>query len=50
MRLKEVLRMGFAKVICPKRSLKAIPQDQRKALQVIGVANVKEAIHAAGLS
>ncbi len=47
-RLKEAVRMGFSKAICPASSKGNLPKGLKSKLSLIEVRNVKEAIDAAG--
>ncbi len=49
LRLKEAQRMGFSKVICPKRSLNGLSKDAKSKIELCGVDNVREAASVAGL-
>ncbi len=44
LRLKEIRRLGFKKVIIPQRSLKQINPEEYN-LEIYGVSNVRQAIH-----
>lgn len=46
LRLREVSRIGFQKVIVPKHSLKQIDESDYEGLKIIGVNNISQAIHA----
>lgn len=45
-RMKEAIQMGFKRCVVPKRNIKGIPHEQRENIEIIGVENVEEAIHA----
>lgn len=45
-RIKEAVRMGFARCICPQRNVKGIQKDTAGAIEIRGVNYVEEAIHA----
>lgn len=48
LRLREAIRMGFFKAICPKKSLKGISKDLKSKIELFGVDNVREAANVAG--
>lgn len=45
-RIKEAIRMGFAKCIIPRRNLKGLPKSLLEEIEIYSVEFVEEAIHA----
>lgn len=43
-RIKEAIRMGFARALIPSRNLKGIPQTLREQVELIGIEQVEDAI------
>ncbi len=45
-RVNEIIRLGFNKCICPYQAAKALPEQMKNKIQIIGVHNISEAFKA----